>query len=135
MTNVWLHKPIEGTVIPIEDTPDPVFAAKMLGPGLAIQPTEDLVVAPADGTLTLMYRTGHALVMTLDSGEKILIHIGIDTVSLDGEGFQVLAHQGEHVTAGTPLVRFDRELVRNSGRSTDVVVIIMENPNAQLEFA
>ena len=103
-----LAAPVTGKSIPLSETPDPVFAQKMAGDGLAMEPTGDVVVAPADGELTLVFNTKHAFAMTLENGVELLVHIGIETVSLNGEGFEQLAEQGAKVKAGDQIIKIDR---------------------------
>lgn len=117
--------PVVGKVIPLEDVPDPAFASGTLGKGVGIQPTGDTVVAPADATVLTVQKTGHAVGLRLDSGIELLIHIGIDTVKMDGDGFEVLVERKQKVDAGTELVRFDRKKIEAAGYSpvTPVVVV------------
>ncbi|KRN28156.1 beta-glucosides PTS, EIIBCA [Lactobacillus selangorensis] len=119
-----IKAPVEGTIIPLTSVKDEVFASEAMGKGLAIVPSNDEVVAPANGTISAVYPTGHALGMIDDSGAEILIHIGINTVELKGKYFKTLVKQNEHVTAGQPLVKFDREKIAAAGYDTTVMVII-----------
>ncbi|MBD7912521.1 MULTISPECIES: PTS glucose transporter subunit IIA [Clostridium] len=119
---------VSGKVIPLSEVPDPVFAQKMAGDGVAIDPTGDLVVAPADGELSLVFNTKHAFALTLDNGIELLVHIGVDTVSLNGEGFEQLAEQGTKVKAGTPIIKIDREFIKSKGFSLMTPVLIT-NPD------
>ncbi|MBY6939416.1 PTS sugar transporter subunit IIA, partial [Clostridium botulinum] len=96
-SNLKLVAPITGKAIPLSEVPDPVFAQKMAGDGLAIEPSDNVAVAPADGELTLVFNTKHAFAMTLANGTELLVHIGIETVSLNGEGFEQLVKQGTKV--------------------------------------
>ncbi|MBR0575746.1 PTS glucose transporter subunit IIA [Proteiniclasticum sp. BAD-10] len=118
--------PVSGRTIRIQDVPDAVFAEKMAGDGVAIDPTGDTVVAPADGELTMLFGTKHAFGMTLDKGVQILVHIGLDTVSLNGEGFTALKKQGDYVKKGEAIVRFDREFITGKGLSLLTPVIFTE---------
>lgn len=119
-----LIAPLTGTAIPLSEVPDPVFAQKMAGDGMAIMPTADTVVAPADGELTLLFGTKHAFAMTLENGLEILVHIGVDTVGLNGEGFEALATQGQKVKAGTPIIKIDRDFIASKGLSLATPVLI-----------
>lgn len=114
--------------MPLSEVPDPVFAQKMVGDGLAINPTGDIVVAPADGELTLILNTQHAFAMTLGNGIEILVHIGLDTVSLNGEGFEKLAEQGTKVKAGTPIIKINPDLIREKGFSL-ITLVLITNPD------
>lgn len=121
-----LVAPISGKTVDITTVPDAVFAEKMAGDGLAIDPTGDTVVAPADGELTMLFGTKHAFGMTLDKGVQILVHIGLDTVSLNGEGFTTLKNQGDMVKKGEPIVKIDRELIQGKGLSLITPVIFTD---------
>lgn len=105
--------PLQGRAIPLSEVPDPIFAAGKLGPGIAIEPTGNTVVAPADGTVLLVQKSGHAVALRLDSGVELLIHIGLDTVQLAGEGFEVHVERKQQVKAGDLLITFDPEFIRS----------------------
>ncbi|MCR4943344.1 MAG: PTS glucose transporter subunit IIA [Clostridium sp.] len=120
---------VSGKVLPLSEVPDPVFAQKMAGDGVAIDPNGDVVVAPADGELSLVFNTKHAFAMTLDNGAELLVHIGVDTVSLEGQGFEQLAEAGTKVKAGTPIIKIDREFIKSKGLSLMTPVLIT-NPDS-----
>ncbi|MBM7836037.1 PTS glucose transporter subunit IIA [Clostridium sardiniense] len=120
--------PVSGKAVDLSEVPDPVFAQKMAGDGLGIDSTGDIIVAPCDGELTLVFKTKHAFAMTLDNGIEVLVHIGIETVSLNGEGFEQLAEQGTRVKAGTPIIKIDREFIKNKGLSL-VTPVLITNPD------
>jgi PTS system D-glucosamine-specific IIA component/PTS system glucose-specific IIA component len=126
---VKLIAPITGNTIDLSSVPDQVFSQKFAGDGIAINPTGDIIVAPADGELSLVFKTLHAFAMTLSNGAEILVHIGIDTVSLNGEGFEQLAQAGTTVKAGTPIIKINRDFILNKGFSliTPVLVTNMDN--------
>lgn len=115
---------VSGKVIPITEVSDEVFSSKTLGNGLAIQPSGQTILAPCSGEITMAAKTGHAIGMVLNNGAEILLHIGLDTVSLNGEGFQVLKKQGEKVKQGTPLIKFDKKFIEEKGFSTDCILVI-----------
>lgn len=119
-----LVAPVSGKAMPLSEVPDPVFAEKLAGDGAAIMAEGDTVVAPADGEVTLIFKTKHAFAMTLENGLEILVHIGLETVSLDGEGFEQLVEQGTKVKAGTPLIKIDREFILSKGLSLATPVLI-----------
>jgi len=121
---VSLVAPITGRTIDLSNVPDKVFAEKLAGDGIAIDPTGDVIVAPADGELTLVFKTMHAFAITLANGAELLIHIGIDTVSLNGEGFQQLVEAGAMVKAGTPIIKIDRDFILSKGLSLITPVLI-----------
>lgn len=120
--------PVTGKTIDLSDIPDPVFAQKMAGDGLGIDSTGDIIVAPCDGDLTLVFKTKHAFAMTLENDIEILVHIGIETVSLNGEGFEQLVEQGTTVKAGTPIIKIDREFIKSKGLSL-VTPVLITNPD------
>ncbi|MGL4762342.1 MAG: PTS sugar transporter subunit IIA [Sarcina sp.] len=120
---------IDGTTMDLANVPDPVFAQKMAGDGIAINPTGDIIVAPCDGELSLIFKTNHAFAMTLDGGVELLVHIGIDTVSLDGKGFERLVEAGQQVKAGTPIIKIDKALIEAAGLSL-VTPILITNPDS-----
>ena len=119
-----LVAPISGKAIPLSEVPDPVFSEKLAGDGMAILIEGDTVVAPADGEVTLVFKTKHAIAMTLDNGLELLIHVGLDTVSLEGEGFEQLVEQGTRVKAGTPLLKVDKNVILSKGLSLATPVLI-----------
>src|SRR5699024_1521253 len=93
-----LHMVVQGTYLPIEDVPDQVFSDKMMGDGFAVKPSSGEVFAPAEGTITTVFPTKHAIGMKTDNGLEILVHMGIDTVALKGDGFEVFVKEGDRVT-------------------------------------
>ena len=119
---------LSGKVIHLEEVPDDVFSKRIIGDGLAIEPTDHTVVAPAAGTVSVvMQDSNHACGITLDNGMEILIHIGIDTVAMNGDGFELFVNQGDHVEAGQPLISFDPEKIRAAGYPL-TTILIMTNP-------
>lgn len=116
--------PVSGKVIPLEEVDDPTFAGKVLGDGFAIVPEDSMIKSPVNGTVELMYETGHAVGLSTDDGKEILIHIGIDTVAMNGEGFHIIAKTGQNVKCGDPLVEVDFEKIRKAGKSDSVIVIV-----------
>lgn len=122
--NNTLICPVDGKTIPLSEVPDQVFAQKMAGDGVAIDSTGDTIVAPADGELTLVFKTKHAFAITLNNGIELLVHIGLDTVSLKGEGFEQLAQQGDKVKAGQPIIKIDRNFIKEKGFSLITPVLI-----------
>ncbi|SAL64781.1 phosphoenolpyruvate--protein phosphotransferase [Caballeronia humi] len=104
---IELLAPLSGVMVPLETVPDPVFAQKMVGDGVSIDPTSNELLSPLPGKVTQLHRAGHAATITGDNGLEVLMHIGLDTVLLRGEGFTALVKEGDIVTAGQPLIRFD----------------------------
>lgn len=124
-----LLAPLSGAVKPITDMPDQVFASKAMGDGLAIEPAagEDTVVAPADGVVAAtMPGSFHAIGLTLDNGPEVLVHVGIDTVDMGGDGFACLVEQGQRVTAGQPLMTFSAEKIRAAGHPTITAFVVTD---------
>lgn len=128
-----INSPIEGTVIPLSEVPDDVFQTGAMGDGLGIQPTNGKVYAPADGVVTTLFRTKHALGITTLHGAEILIHIGMDTVQLDGRYFTDHVNQGDTVSKGDLLLEFDIPAIEADGYST-VTPVIITNSNAYTEL-
>jgi len=130
---VPVYAPCPGRVVPLSETPDPVFSAEMMGPGVTIDPDpgEVTVVAPIDGKVMVVHP--HAFVVMGASGVAVLVHLGIDTVRLQGEGFEVLTEKGATVAAGDPMVRWDpATIAARHGLSTMVPVVAMERPKGTI---
>ncbi|MDO4601284.1 MAG: PTS system trehalose-specific EIIBC component [Eubacteriales bacterium] len=122
---------LDGSVVPLEEVPDEVFSRKIMGDGVAIEPSSAVVCAPADGEITVaMEETGHACGMKLKNGLEILIHVGIDTVSMGGDGFELLVKEGDMVKNGTPLIRFDKEKIKAAGHPCTTMLIVTEEGSA-----
>lgn len=122
---IQVAAPLDGTVVPLDTVPDPVFAGGVMGPGVAIEPTGTTVYAPGAGVVVAAQPTGHAFGLQLDNGAEILIHVGIDTVNLKGEGFDVKVKNGDRVETGTPLVTFDRAVIEKAGYPLITPVIVL----------
>ncbi|RKQ30268.1 PTS sugar transporter subunit IIA [Oceanobacillus halophilus] len=124
VTEVSLVAPVTGEFVALEDVPDPVFSQKMMGDGFAIKPTNGEAVAPVDGKIMQVFPTKHAVGLLADNGAEILIHIGLETVSLDGEGFTAHVSEGDRVKQGDKLISFDRNVIGEKAKSTVTPVII-----------
>lgn len=107
-----IYAPVSGKTIALSSVPDPVFAERLTGDGLAILADSDEILAPCDGRITLFFDTKHAFALTTPEGVQILVHIGLDTVIMNGEGITALHQPGDEVTAGTPVLRLDLPLLR-----------------------
>src|SRR5947209_7342704 len=116
MAQLHILAPLDGTVVELERVPDEVFAQKMAGDGVAIDPVGGVVVAPVTGTLVKLFPGGHAFGIVTREGAELLVHIGLDTVELKGQGFENIAIEGQKVQAGTPIVRFDRAVIERTGK-------------------
>ncbi|MGE0909091.1 beta-glucoside-specific PTS transporter subunit IIABC [Bacillus atrophaeus] len=119
-----IHSPIKGEVKALSEVNDSVFSAEIMGKGFAIVPEEGLAVAPVSGTIATVFKTKHAIGITSDRGAEVLIHIGLDTVQLDGRHFDVLVIEGDKVSPGDPLVSFDIEKIKAAGYDVITPVII-----------
>jgi len=125
---------VSGSVLPIEEAGDEVFSSKMMGNGLVIEPSEDLLLSPAAGTVSMvMPDSFHAVAVTDANGMEIMLHVGLDTVTMNGDGFEVLVKEGDMVKAGQPLMRFSRSKITERGLSSQIVMIITNTP--QFEHA
>jgi PTS system D-glucosamine-specific IIA component/PTS system glucose-specific IIA component len=119
---------VDGKVIDLSQVPDQVFAERLAGDGAAIDAVGDTIVAPADGTISLIFRTNHAFGINLDDGVELLVHIGLDTVALEGLGFERIAEEGQKVKAGDPIIKIDREFIISKGYSL-ITPILITNPD------
>ena len=112
-----LVSPITGDVVALEQVPDEAFASKAVGDGVAVKPTDKIVVAPAAGTIVKIFNTNHAFCPETVKGAEIVVHMGIDTVALEGKGFKRLVEEGAEVTAGQPILEMDLEFLNANARS------------------
>lgn len=119
-----LVSPLSGNVVALENVNDPVFSSGAMGKGFAVKPSEGVVYAPADAEVTIAFETGHAYGLKTASGAEILIHIGIDTVSMNGNGFEKLVAAGDKVKAGTPIAKFDVAKIAEAGLDDTTMVIV-----------
>ncbi|WP_042221162.1 glucose-specific PTS transporter subunit IIBC [Oceanobacillus manasiensis] len=122
-TDETFHAPLPGKLISITEVPDEVFSAKMMGDGFAIIPTDGTIVSPVNGKIVNVFPTKHAIGIESDGGREILIHVGIDTVNLKGEGFETLIEQGDTVEAGQPLLKADLNYIKENAKSTITPVV------------
>lgn len=122
---------LDGKVMPIEEAPDDVFSQKIMGDGLAIEPSNNVVTAPADCDVSVvMADTGHACGLSLPNGVELLIHVGVDTVDMGGDGFKLLVKEGDHVKAGQPLIEFDPAKIKAAGHPCTTMLIVTSEGNA-----
>src|SRR5688572_31622550 len=124
MTQLKVFSPLSGQVWPLERVPDPVFAQKMVGDGLSIDPVDGLLLAACDGEVASLHAAGHAVTLRTAEGVEVLMHVGIDTVALKGEGFRPRVRLGDKVRTGQPLIEFNVDFVATHAKSllTQVVV-------------
>lgn len=116
--------PLKGRVVPVAEVNDPTFSEELLGKGVAIRPEGDRVLAPVDGSVALMFETGHAISLLSDGGAEILIHVGLDTVKLKGKHFTVKAKTGDKVKKGDLLIEFDRAAIAAEGYDTITPIVV-----------
>ncbi len=121
--------PVEGTVLPLSEAKDAVFAEGLLGSGVVIDPTDGDVFAPFDGNVMTIFPTNHAIGLISDNGVEVLIHIGLDTVQMEGKGFTAFVKQGDTVKKGQKLIHFDIEEIEKAGYCTQVPIIVTNTPD------
>jgi PTS system N-acetylglucosamine-specific IIC component len=124
LDEIVMLAPVSGEVVALEDVPDAAFASKAVGEGVAIRPTGKWVVAPCDGKLVNIFNTNHAFALVTDSDAEIIVHIGIETVKLGGQGFKRLAQPGTHVKAGDPVLELDLDYLAAHAVSTLSPVVL-----------
>ncbi|ERS42655.1 MULTISPECIES: glucose PTS transporter subunit IIA [Corynebacterium] len=121
---IKLDSPLEGEAVDLSEVPDPIFAGAKLGPGAAVKPTGNTVYAPADGTVLTVQKSGHAIGLNLDNGVQLLIHVGLDTVELGGEGFDVHVEKKQRVSAGDKLISFDADFIKSKDYNLITPVVV-----------
>ena len=119
-----LYAPVVGNAVPITQVPDPTFAEELLGKGIAVEPTEGKILAPCDATVDMMFETGHAVSLVADFGAEILIHVGLETVSLQGKHFTIHAANGDKVKKGDLLIEFDLAAIKEEGFNTITPMLV-----------
>ena len=122
--NDQIFAPLAGQAVPVTEVPDPTFAEGMLGNGVAIIPADGKVYAPCDATVDMMFTTGHAVSLVADNGAEILIHVGLETVSLEGKPFTVHAANGDKVKKGQLLIEVDLDAVKAAGLPTITPMVV-----------
>lgn len=124
-----ITSPVSGEIISIEEVKDPTFSQKILGDGFAVIPSDSIIKAPADGHIEVAYETRHAIGMTTKNGVEIMIHVGIDTVALNGEGFEMFVNSGQNVKKGDDLIKVDFDVLNKAGKDSTVMVIFTGEEN------
>lgn len=124
-----LLSPMAGKSISIKEVPDETFSSEMLGKGVAIIPSDGLVTSPANGTVSMVFDTLHAVSIIADTGEEVLIHVGLDTVKMKGEGFEAFVSVGDIVKAKDPLLKVDLNKIKEAGFDPVTVMIICNSDN------
>lgn len=115
--------PVDGMLIPLNEVPDQMFSQKLMGDGFAVIPEGNIIVAPLSGVAESVFPTGHAVGIKTKDGIECIVHIGLDTVELNGEGFKPLIKQGTKIKAGDPMIEIDRELISFKGYSVTTMVV------------
>ena len=123
-TSIVVTAPFSGTLVPLSEVPDETFASGVLGEGIAIEPSDGLFCSPVDGTVETIAETKHAIGFAADNGLEILVHVGLETVSLNGEGFEILVKEGDKVKAGQPVAKADLALIRERGLKTITSIVV-----------
>ena len=122
--SIVVTAPFSGTLVPLSEVPDETFASGVLGKGIAIEPSDGLFCSPVDGTVETIAETKHAIGFAADNGLEILVHVGLETVSLNGEGFEILVKEGDRVKAGQPVAKADLALIRERGLKTITSIVL-----------
>jgi sugar PTS system EIIA component len=141
MFNLFKKKPLQivapvtGAVIPIQEVPDPVFSQKMMGEGIAVIPSEGNIYAPVNGTVILVAATKHAIGIRAEDGTEILIHVGLETVALNGTGFTVAVKEGEKVSTGQLMLEVDWDYIRKNAKSIVTPIIITNSDDGKRQYA
>lgn len=129
-----IYAPLSGELVSIDKVPDPVFGQKMMGDGIAIIPEEGLLVSPVDGKIVQIFHTKHAIGVESNNGLEILLHIGLETVELNGEGFEILVSEGQKVKVGEELVKFDIQFLQSQNKEI-ITPLVITNSTDKLEEA
>lgn len=130
-TEETILAPLSGRVAELSEVPDPTFSQKMMGDGLAIVPTEGEVVSPVDGEIVQFFHTKHAIGIRSLSGAEILIHVGLETVSMNGEGFEGHVKEGDKVKAGDKLITFNIDLIKEKAADIITPIVITNGENVE----
>lgn len=121
--DIELYNPVDGEVIPIEDVADPVFSQKMMGDGFGVNPSNGQIYSPINGKVTSVFPTKHALGLEADNGVEVLVHIGIDTVELEGGPFEIHVKEGDKITSDSLLASVNLDAVREAGKENTVIIV------------
>lgn len=132
--SLQIYTPVNGEIIPLEEVPDPVFNQKMMGEGVAIIPSKGNIYAPVKGMIIQIASTKHAIGILAEDGTEILIHVGLETVSLKGEGFTVAVNMGDKVTVGQLLIEVDWEYIRAHAKSIVTPIVITNSHDGDKRY-
>jgi PTS system glucose-specific IIA component len=130
--SIIIKSPIVGRCFDISEIPDEVFSTKMLGNGIGFESTEGILYAPVDGEILQVFPTKHAIILKSKEGIEILLHIGIDTVEMKGEGFETFVEKAQQVKAGDKLLSFDNDLIKAKAKSNLCVLVLTESAEFKL---
>lgn len=133
-SKLQIFTPVTGKIISIEEVTDPVFSEKMMGEGVAVIPTEGNIYAPVDGTIIQIAPTKHAIGILAEDGTEILIHVGLETVSLKGEGFKVAVSMGDNVSVGQLLMEVNWEYIGTHAKSTVIPIVITNSHEGKKRY-
>ncbi|WP_203246389.1 PTS sugar transporter subunit IIA [Sporosarcina beigongshangi] len=128
-----IFAPVNGEIIPLDQVPDPVFSQKMMGEGVAVIPTEGTFRSPVEGTVVLISDSKHAIGLRTSDGTEILIHIGLETVTLQGKGFKALVETGDNVSLAQPLIEVDLDYIREHATSIVTPIIITNSSEKAIQ--
>ncbi|MER0123055.1 PTS glucose transporter subunit IIA [Streptococcus sp. ZJ93] len=128
--NNTISAPVDGIFVKMEDVPDPVFAQKMMGDGFAVKPSQTTVYSPVCGKVTSIFPTKHAIGIESDSGRELIVHMGVDTVSLSGKPFKIYVNKGDTVTQASKLAKVDLGMLAVEGRE-DVIIVAFPGASAE----
>jgi sugar PTS system EIIA component len=126
--------PVHGVLVPLKDVPDPVFSQKMMGEGIAVIPSEGNIHAPVNGTIILIAATKHAVGIRAEDGTEILIHVGLETVALNGKGFSVAVKEGEKISVGQLLLEVDWEYLKVQAKSIVTPIVITNSQETKKHY-
>lgn len=132
---IKFYSPVNGEIVPIEKVPDPVFSEKMMGEGIAIEPKDGMIHSPADGTIMLVSPTKHAIGIRTEDGSELLIHVGLETVSMGGKGFSVFIEEGSEIKTGQKLMKVDLDYIKASAKSSIIPIVITNGQDTQMKYS
>ncbi|WP_163652416.1 PTS glucose transporter subunit IIA [Listeria sp. PSOL-1] len=132
--NEIVYAQATGEFVNLQDVPDPVFSQKMMGEGIAVKPADGKVVAPIDGEIIQLADTKHAFGIRSELGQEILVHVGLETVALKGEGFTVHAKLGDHVRKGQLIIEADLDYIEKNASSTVIPMVVTNSAEGQFDF-
>ncbi|WP_099467373.1 PTS sugar transporter subunit IIA [Konateibacter massiliensis] len=124
-----LYAPVDGKCIDITEVKDNVFATKTMGDGVAIEPSNNVICSPCNGVITMLFPSNHAFGVKMDDGKEVLVHIGIDTVKLNGKGFKAFRKEKDRVKAGDPVIELDKDLLISKGYDVTTILVITDAAN------